>query len=226
MPFSALLAGFALASALSVPAQDPAPPAPALEPDLGGPLVVGGVEIPPDEIKRFLIYGPGRAELEYTRVQFLIDREVERRIRENEDGRVSGKELQISELELAAALDAQAAEFARDYPTLDLETEIRRGHRSRAWYERALRQELQFDRVFLTDLIFFEQPVGTIGGPYRGPWGYYLTRVLGRKPEVRPLNLDDPRHLSLLRESWILTRFVEYAHEALRGTEVRGLEER
>jgi len=69
--------------------------------------------------------------------------------------------------------------------------------------------------MLLTDRIFFDLPVGAICGPYRGPYGYYLVKVLERLPSTRPLDLERERDVELLRDLWIHGRFVEYAHEAL-----------
>lgn len=142
MPLVALVVGFALSFAQA--SGEPAV-------DLGGPLIVGGVEIPQDEIKRYLIYGPGRAELEYHRVQVPIVREIERRIREGGEVPVTREDFEVSEEDSRAFLDEKAADYRRAWPLLDLETEIRRAYRLCAWWEREKRQELQFDLVFIDD---------------------------------------------------------------------------
>lgn len=75
----------------------------------------------------------------------------------------------------------------------------------------------------LTDQVFFEQPIGGIEGPFVGPYGYYLTKVISRTPPSRPLNVRDERHLELLREDWIRDSFAWYAHAALDQAETVGL---
>ncbi len=71
----------------------------------------------------------------------------------------------------------------------------------------------------VTDEIFFEQPIGTVAGPFKGPWGYYLTKVVSRTPPTRPLNMNDERHLELLRDDWYRISFIDYAHEAMANAE-------
>jgi hypothetical protein len=75
----------------------------------------------------------------------------------------------------------------------------------------------------LTDEIYFKQAPGSIAGPLRGPYGWYLTKVIKRTPTQRPLNINDEKHLELLRADWVRMSFVEYAHEALDQAEVIGL---
>jgi len=170
MQISALLVGFALVNVVVVAPQESGllPAEPAV--DLGGVLIVGDVEIPQDEIKRFLIYGPGRPELEDRRTQALIERGIEQRILSSraavdtwraasrgEESPVRGPTLferadfEVSGEEFQELLDEKAAKFKRNYPTLDWETELRRAYRSRTRCERTLRQGLLFDRVFVPD---------------------------------------------------------------------------
>ena len=54
-------------------------------PDLGGPVVVNGVEISETQIKRFLIYGPARPAMEYRRINALIQDEIQRRVNGYDD---------------------------------------------------------------------------------------------------------------------------------------------
>jgi len=78
---------------------------------------------------------------------------------------------------------------------------------------RYLLDESPFTRLIegrlLTDSIFFDQALDTIGGPYRGPWGYYLVKVLDRTPPLRPIDPESERHVELLREHWIRLSFVD-----------------
>ena len=75
----------------------------------------------------------------------------------------------------------------------------------------------------ITDHVFFDQQVGTIAGPFKGPHGYYLTKVMRRKPPTRPLNVADERHLGLLREDYIPFSLIEYCEEAYSTAAVEGL---
>jgi hypothetical protein len=74
----------------------------------------------------------------------------------------------------------------------------------------------------ITDYVFYEQAEGTVAGPFKGPQGYYITRVLRRTPPTRGLNLSEPKHLELLRDDWLRFHFVKYAREAVEKAEVQG----
>jgi hypothetical protein len=74
----------------------------------------------------------------------------------------------------------------------------------------------------ITDYVFFEQAEGTVAGPFKGPQGYYITRVLRRTPPTRGLNLTEPKHLELLRDDWLRFNFNKYAHEAVEQADVKG----
>ena len=74
----------------------------------------------------------------------------------------------------------------------------------------------------ITDHVFFDQQVGTIAGPFKGPHGYYLTKVMRRMPPTRPLNVADERHLGLLRDDYIPYSLIQYCEEALSTATVEG----
>jgi hypothetical protein len=74
----------------------------------------------------------------------------------------------------------------------------------------------------ITDYVFFEQTEGTVAGPFRGPEGYYITRVLRRTPPSRGLNLSEPKHLELLRDDWLRVKFNQYSREAVEQADVKG----
>jgi hypothetical protein len=77
----------------------------------------------------------------------------------------------------------------------------------------------------ITDHVFSDQALETVDGPFRGPQGWYLTRVQRRTPPSRPLNLSDPKHVDLLRDDYVRNRaFVQYAKEARLAAEVRGFD--
>jgi hypothetical protein len=167
MQLSLLAVGLALAAVLAPQAEEGGGPVAADPIDLGGPLVVGDIEIPQDEIKRFLIYGPLRAELEFLRVQFWIEHGIAQRVRESEAAiaawEAAGAEpesrprlwrrenLQPDEHRVQAHLDRAISAIEYDFPTLDLDTEIRRKHRHVDWFERRLRQEVAFDEAYIAD---------------------------------------------------------------------------
>lgn len=75
----------------------------------------------------------------------------------------------------------------------------------------------------LTDAIYFKTPIGSVAGPMRGPHGWYLAKVIKRTPPVRPLNINDERHVDILKDDWVRLSFIDFAHEALEAAEVTGL---
>lgn len=82
----------------------------------------------------------------------------------------------------------------------------------------------QFVRGFsITDYVFFEQQVGTVAGPFKGPHGYYLTKVMRRMPPTRPLNIGDDRHVGLLREDYVPFSLIGYCEEAFQSADVKGI---
>jgi hypothetical protein len=170
MQLSLLSAGLVLASALSAPLQEDSAVVTSSEPDLGGPLVVGGVEIPQIEIRRFLIYGPCRSTLEYHRLNAIIDDQIERRVNGYEDelstwqaitdaGADAGPEPRkwtpedyvVTDEEFQTQYEKKIKKFKEKYPEMPVETEICRAYRSLSWYERELQQEMRFDLTFIPD---------------------------------------------------------------------------
>ena len=168
MQLSILSVGLALATAINAPPQDGVASVATPGPDLGGPLVVDGVEIPEIEIKRFLVYGPGRSALEYRRVNAIIEDQIARRVAGYEDelavwqaikdsGADPGAEpkqwkpedFTVTDEEFQAHYDQKIESFKGQYPDMDTETEISRAYRALPWYLRELRQEMIFDLTFV-----------------------------------------------------------------------------
>jgi len=135
---------FAGVSSSRRPQQGPAGPSAAAS-SIDVPLVVDGERIPELEIRRFLVYGVGRALLEVRKLEILTEQERERRAAL---GVAAGEP---TDEEVRAACEREIAGFAERYPTLDAETEIRRAYASRAQYERRQRQTLAFDALFFPD---------------------------------------------------------------------------
>lgn len=76
----------------------------------------------------------------------------------------------------------------------------------------------------ITDYVFADQAENTVAGPFRGPQGYYITRVQRRTPPTRPLNLGDPKHIDLLKDDYVRTSFIAYAQEARKMADVKGFD--
>ncbi len=54
-----------------------------------------------------------------------------------------------------------------------------------------------------TDEIFFNQKMGSIGGPYRGPKGYFIARITSKTPPTRPLDLNEPIHRQIVEQDYL-----------------------
>jgi hypothetical protein len=65
-----------------------------------------------------------------------------------------------------------------------------------------------------SDEIFFNQKLGTIAGPFRGPKGYYISRVTAKSPPNRPLDLNEPIHRQIVEQDY-LTRAIDQRVQAL-----------
>jgi hypothetical protein len=76
----------------------------------------------------------------------------------------------------------------------------------------------------VADHVFIEQEEGTVAGPFRGPFGWYLSRLNERIRPARPLGSDDPKVRERLKEDYLRWAFVEYSREALAQAKVLGLE--
>lgn len=116
----------------------------AVTSEFGEPLFVNGEHISDLAIKRHLIYGPARNMLESTKLAVLV--EQERLLREQSGEDVS--RYLVSEEEFEKARKAEIDQFIQRYPGLDLQTEISRAYKTVDWYERSLRQTLEFDKMF------------------------------------------------------------------------------
>ena len=73
------------------------------------------------------------------------------------------------------------------------------------------------------DKVFFDLEEGQVGGPYKGPWGYYVVYVIQKLRPSQPVNYRDERQLGLLQEDYLRRTFTAYAHGALGKAEVTGL---
>jgi hypothetical protein len=75
----------------------------------------------------------------------------------------------------------------------------------------------------LTDFVFFDQAEGTIAGPFKGPQGWYITRVKRRTPPSRPLNLAEPKHVELLTDDWTRVAFNAFGVQSTKNAKIEGL---
>lgn len=75
----------------------------------------------------------------------------------------------------------------------------------------------------VVDEAFFNLDEGQVGGPYKGPWGYYIIYSKKKLRPSQPVNYRDERQLGLLQEDLLRREFTAFAHESLEKAEVSGL---
>lgn len=68
----------------------------------------------------------------------------------------------------------------------------------------------------VTDTIFFDQKMGSIDGPYRGPKGYYIARITGKTPYTKPLDLNEPKHREIVEYFYLKSAMAARALASLR----------
>lgn len=76
----------------------------------------------------------------------------------------------------------------------------------------------------LADYVYLEQGVGTVDGPFKGPYGYYFSRVIDRRPPTSKYELSQPTHRDLILQDFLTVRFSAYAAETLAACKVEGLD--
>ncbi len=77
----------------------------------------------------------------------------------------------------------------------------------------------------VTDFVFFQQEVGTLGDPMLGPYGWYLPRLVRRsKPPMRS-SVKPEVMASLVQEDYLICRLNSYVQDLLERNQVYGLED-
>ena len=101
--------------------------------------------------------------------------------------------------------------------------------RFRGWVRNRLSTKLDEPEFMLflnsnsiTDYIFFEQEVGTIENPIRGPYGYYIPRLLHRSAPTKSLSANDSKSRPYLEQDYAAMRLRQRAQELLAKKEVKG----
>lgn len=75
----------------------------------------------------------------------------------------------------------------------------------------------------VTDKVFFDLAPGSVGGPYKGPWGYYLIYLEKRVPPTNRIDLGNDQQFNMVAEDYAREAFQEFAHQCLAEAEVSGL---
>jgi hypothetical protein len=75
----------------------------------------------------------------------------------------------------------------------------------------------------LVDYVFFDQGEG-IDGPFKGPFGYYITRVVSRTPPTKEFSLAEPTQRDLVVQDYLSMRVNAWAQDLLENAKVEGLQ--
>jgi hypothetical protein len=80
----------------------------------------------------------------------------------------------------------------------------------------------------ITDHAFFDQKMGSIEGPFLGPRGYYITRVTGKTPFSKPLDIKgEPIHRQIAEQHYLQNsmnaRASELLAQGLKDGKVKGV---
>jgi len=99
----------------------------------------------------YVLYGVCRQRLEERKIRFVVDEQLRRAA--ERDPSLPVEERRRRAYDVEARVDAELArvraDFARRFPELDPETELRRAFRSEAWFRDQLRLTFVFDGLFL-----------------------------------------------------------------------------
>lgn len=79
------------------------------------------------------------------------------------------------------------------------------------------------DGSSIADLVYYDQNVDTIDGPFKGIQGYYITRVLGRTAGQKQILLSDPNMRKMVTEDYVMQHFIGYANRIFDEATVEGL---
>jgi hypothetical protein len=74
----------------------------------------------------------------------------------------------------------------------------------------------------VTDFVFFDQEVGTLGQPMRGPLGWYLPRLIRRTKPPKRISMDEATQRDLVLDDYLTTELTNYAQELIKKHEVYG----
>jgi hypothetical protein len=76
----------------------------------------------------------------------------------------------------------------------------------------------------ITDFVFFQQEVLSLGQPMRGPLGWYLPRLLRRTKPPQRLSMDPDTRDKLVRDDYLMWHLNEFCQQLIAKNEVFGLE--
>ena len=109
-----------------------------------------------------------------------------------------------------------------------LQNKGRFGNQPRNDLERSV-SESSFTKVLtggsMADRVFLDMQAGDLGGPFRGPQGYYIIYVKSKSAPSNPIGTRSERHRELLADEYVRQTFAEYAQQALAAAETSGVPE-
>ena len=84
---------------------------------------------------------------------------------------------------------------------------------------RRLLGESEFEELVrgysISEFLFHDALIGEAVGPFLGPYGYYVGRVIARSPGNRTIDLSSENGRELVREDYLSRRFLEWSNEAV-----------
>jgi hypothetical protein len=75
----------------------------------------------------------------------------------------------------------------------------------------------------LTDHMYFDMKVGETVGPVRGPYGYYILRLLSRGPQVKKLFVTQPDDRELLVNDYLTVHLATWVQDQVAKAKVQGI---
>jgi hypothetical protein len=223
---------------------DQAQSAPSSE--FGEPLIVNGRRISDLEIRRFLMYGPGRNALEARKLELLMQQEKELREYQGREDLADQKYqaayddlsdeqraeidalvaesfsyMEVSLDEAKARIAEQNADFKERFPTLDPETETERAYRSVRWYEEQVYQTMRFDEMFFSGHPD-TWPEISVEAIHAGSPNYDLVADYAKYYEIRKREADESGSPVKREDDMMMSLLRDYVMSALNSlVEVR-----
>ncbi|MEW6072207.1 MAG: hypothetical protein AB1726_06360 [Planctomycetota bacterium] len=75
----------------------------------------------------------------------------------------------------------------------------------------------------ITDILFFEQKIDSIENPIRGPYGYYIPKLLHRSAPTVSLSAKNSKDRTYLEQDYVAERLRKWTQELIAKAEITGL---
>ncbi len=84
---------------------------------------------------------------------------------------------------------------------------------------------LQFlNGELISDYIFFRQEEGKVDGPFRGPYGWYVSLLRRRNVAPNNINMPEEKLIEMAEQDYTITSLSRYAQELIGRNQVYGLQ--